>query len=115
MIQQNLFVDSMGIASLADTIELMDKAKIILKAVKALKNSLIQYQVWVSAYHNDISKGGVKLEIYDPRGMTIAGIYITKETQIETDFIVTRNRFKTYKEWVTYLKKAVKTYYKDQG
>lgn len=113
MIGQNLFIDEMRVDHISIQREMMEQTKFFDKAIKALSKLPVQYKVWTSAFHNDYVEGGIKLEVYDNRGRTIGSIQITYEFgKVQTDYIVTTNKLRTYTDWIKYLSKSVKQFYK---
>lgn len=110
-----LFVDEMPFDHVSIMAEMMAQTKFFNKAKKALAKLPVQTKVWTSAWHNDLVEGGLKFEVYDNRGRTIAFISITYEySKVVIDFIVTRNKFGNYTEWIKYLTRNVKSFYKEE-
>ena len=115
MFGQRLFIDELDLSHVDIMAQMFNYSKFFTKARKALEKLPVQTKVWTSAYHNDFTYGGLKFEVYDNRGRTIASIEVTYERgEVSCVFNVTRNQFKNYTEWVKYLTSSVKKYYKEQ-
>lgn len=114
MFGNNLFVDELDTAKIEIMSEMFQKAKVFTKAKKALSGIPVQTKTWTSAFHNDYTVGGLKFEVYDNIGRTIGGIFVTYENQrVEVEFYVTRNKLRTYTDWINYIRPNIKKFYKE--
>lgn len=116
MFGTNLFVDEIQLAHAELMTEMLTYVKFFTKAKKALSKLPVQTKVWTSAWHNDLTFGGIRFEVYDNIGRTIGLIQVTVENnKVVCDYIVTRNKLKNYTEWVKYLSSSIKKFYKDNS